>query len=160
MSRPETLMPLPHADLDTLAPASATSPEGVPVLDMVQPLAGFPDRRRFALTRLDETGVVCDLRSLDDPGLRFVVVPPAPFFADYMPEIDDAVVSELGVEDDSDLIALLVVTLGDTPDSATANLLAPVLVNHRTQKAGQYLLTDTDLPMRAPLSPGSSASHA
>ena len=44
------------------------------------------------------------------------------------------------------------VTLGDTPDSATANLLAPVLVNHRTQRAGQYLLSDLDLPMRAPLS--------
>lgn len=153
-------MTMPHADLDTLTPASVSSAEEIPVLEMVQPLAGFPDRRRFALTRLDETGVVCDLRSLDDPDLRFVVVPPSPFFADYTPEIDDAVVTELGVEDESDLIALLVVTLGDTPDHATANLLAPVLVNHRTQRAGQYLLTHSDLPMRAPLSPVSSAPPA
>ena len=46
----------------------------------------------------------------------------------------------------------MVVTLGDTPEQATANLLAPVLVNHRTQRAGQYVLSDADLPMRAPLS--------
>ncbi len=128
-------------------------PVDVPVLEMVQPMAGFPDRRRFALERLDQTGLVCDLRSLDDPDLRFVVVAPAPFFPDYSPEVDDAVVAELGLESEDDLLALLVVTLGATADAATANLLAPVLVNHRTRRAGQYLLDDTDLPMRAPLSP-------
>ena len=134
--------------------AGAHEPVDVPVLEMVQPMAGFPDRRRFALQRLDETGLVCDLRSLDDPELRFVVVPPGPFFSDYAPEIDDTVAAELGIESEDDLLALLVVTLGPTPDSATANLLAPVLVNHRTRLAGQYLL-DADLPMRAPLAPAS-----
>jgi hypothetical protein len=29
--------------------------------------------------------------------------------------------------------------------------MAPVLVNHRTRRAGQFLLDDTDLPLRAPL---------
>jgi flagellar assembly factor FliW len=127
----------------------------LPVLDMVQPMAGFPDQRRFALARLDETGLVCDLHSLDDPGLRFVVVPPTTFFADYAPEIDDSVVAELGIESEHDLLALVVVTLGETPEDATANLMAPVLVNHRTRRAGQFLLEDTDLPLRAPL--GSAA---
>jgi flagellar assembly factor FliW len=132
----------------------------VPVLELIQPLAGFPDARRFALARLDETGLVCDLRSLDDPELSFVVVPPTPFFADYSPVIDDAVVAELELEGEDDLLALVVVTLGDTPESATANLLAPVLVNHRTQRAGQYLLSDADLPVRAPLSQASAPAHA
>ena len=129
----------------------------VPVLEMVQPMVGFPDHRNFALARLDETGLVCDLHSLDDPGLRFVVVSPSPFFSDYSPEIDDSVVAELGVESADDVLALLVVTLGDTAESATANLLAPVLVNHRTRRAGQYLLDDADLPLRAPLTPVGAA---
>lgn len=129
----------------------------VPVLEMVQPMAGFPDSRHFALSRLDETGTVCDLYSVDDPQLRFIVVPPSSFFADYTPEIDDAITAELGVESEDDLIALLVVTLGDTPESSTANLLAPVLVNHRTRRAGQFLLGDLDLPLRAPLTPADRA---
>ena len=33
-----------------------SSAAGIPVLEMVQPLAGFPDDRRFALARLDDTG--------------------------------------------------------------------------------------------------------
>ena len=125
--------------------------DDLPVLEMVQPMAGFPDQRRFALARLDDTGLVCDLHSLDDPGLRFVVVPPTTFFTDYAPEIDDSVVTELGVETEDDLLALVVVTLGENPQDATANLMAPVLVNHRTRRAGQFLLDDADLPLRAPL---------
>ena len=125
--------------------------DDLPVLEMVQPMAGFPDQRRFALARLDDTGLVCDLHSLDDPGLRFVVVPPTTFFADYAPEIGDSVVTELGVESEDDVLALVVVTLGDRPEDATANLMAPVLVNHRTRRAGQFLLDDADLPLRAPL---------
>lgn len=157
MTRPETLMQTatpPAPVLEQTALHDAEVP--LPVLEMVQPLAGFPDRRRFALARLDETGLVCDLRSLDDPNLSFVVVPPGPFFAGYSPSIDASVTAELGLEDENDLLALVVVTLGDTPEQATANLLAPVLVNHRTQRAGQYVLSDADLPMRAPLSGASS----
>jgi flagellar assembly factor FliW len=153
-----SLAPSPARSTTPTLPSAGsdrTDPE-LPVLDMVQPLVGFPDRRHFALARLDESGLVCDLRSLEDPELRFVVVPPSPFFADYDPAIDDAVAEELGVENDDDLLALLVVTLGATPDSATANLAAPVLVNHRTRRAGQYLLADAELSMRAPLS-GSAA---
>ena len=122
------------------------------VLEMVQPMVGFPDHRRFALTRLDESGLVCDLRAVDDE-LRFVVVPPVAFFTDYAPEIDDSVVDQLGIESADDVVVLLVVTLGETLESATANLMAPVLVNHRTRRAGQFLLDDVDLPLRAPLAP-------
>jgi flagellar assembly factor FliW len=160
MTTPTSMAGPTHVEQENPMSEHADSPTDLPVLEMVHPLQGFPEMRRFALARLDESGLVCDLRSLEDPELRFVVVPSAPFFADYAPEVDDAVVADLGVESAEDLIALLVVTLGPTPDSATANLLAPVLVNHRTRLAGQYLLADADLPMRAPLSPVSSGASA
>jgi len=144
----------PTTDLETPMTLSLLEPvadEDIPTLEMVQPLVGFPERRRFALARLDELGVICDLRSLDDPDLRFVVMPPTPFCEDYAPEIDESVADQLGAADASDLIALVVVTLGDSPADATANLLAPVLVNHRTRRAGQFVLDDAALPLRAPL---------
>ena len=62
--------------------------------------------------------------------------------------------------EESDLLALVVLTLSDTPADATANLMAPVLVNHRTRQAGQYVLTDVDLPIRAPLSDAGDTSPA
>jgi flagellar assembly factor FliW len=127
-------------------------PGDIPVLEMVRPMVGFPEARRFALARLDDTGIVCDLRSLDED-LSFVVVPPGMFFSDYAPEVDDDLVAELGVETEHDVLLLTVVTLGDDPSSATANLLAPVVVNHRTRRAAQVILDDVELPLRAPLTP-------
>lgn len=132
-------------------PFPAAADQELPVLDMVQPLLGFPESGRFALARLDETGVLCELRSVDQPDLRFVVVPPAVFFPDYAPVVEDDVAEALGARDADDLLVLSMVTLGRSPQEATANLLAPVLVNHRTRRAAQVLLEDADLPLRAPL---------
>jgi flagellar assembly factor FliW len=131
----------------------ATLTDAIPVLEMVEPLLGFPQHRRFALTRMDDAGVVCALRSLDEPDLRFVVVPPGAFFEDYRPEIDDETVHSLGVDSSDDILTLVMVNPGDSATSATANLLAPVLVNHRTRRAAQVVLHDDKLSLRAPLVP-------
>ena len=48
--------------------------------------------------QLDEDGVLCSLTSLEDPGLRFLVVPPGHFFPDYEPEVEDDVAAELEIE--------------------------------------------------------------
>ena len=123
----------------------------IPVIDLVHPLPGFPDQRRFALVALDEDGVLCQLRSLDDPSLRFLVVPPSAFFPDYAPEVSDDVVADLGIAAADDVIVLLVLNAGDSLNSTTANLLAPVLVNTATRRASQVILDDPSLSIAAPL---------
>ena len=125
----------------------------IPVLELVRPMVGFPDLSRFALARLVDDGLICDLRSLDDPQVSFVVVPPGEFFDGYTPEIDDDTVSALDVETADDLLVLALVTLGETAETATANLRAPLLVNHRNRRAAQAILDDPELPMKAPLTP-------
>jgi flagellar assembly factor FliW len=131
----------------------------IPVLELVRPMVGFPDLHRFALARLVDDGLICDLRSLDDPGVSFVVVPPGEFFDDYTPEIGDDTVAALGVEEAEDLLTLVLVTLAETAESATANLRAPLLINHRNRRATQAILDDPELSMQAPLTgSGDSAS--
>ena len=140
----------------TLTPAfaeprsAATVVEEIPVIDMVEPMPGFPGVRRFALVRLDDEGVLCALRSVEEPSLRFLVVPPQLFFPDYAPVVDDATVAALGIDSADDVVVLAVVNAGDSPADATVNLLAPVLVNTTTRQGAQVVLTD-DLPVRAPL---------
>ena len=124
--------------------------EEIPVIEMVAPMPGFPDHQRFALVQLDDAGVLCSLQSVEDPALRFLVVPPAVFFPDYSPEIDDATVASLGIGSAEDAMVLVVVNPGDEAGAATANLLAPVVVNLATRQGGQVVL-DEDLPIRAPL---------
>ena len=122
-----------------------------PAIELVQPLPGFPEHRRFALVQLDDDGVLCQLRSIEDPSLRFLVMPPVQFFPDYAPEIGDDVVAELRIRSADDVIVLLVLNAGESLDTTTANLLAPVVVNTANLWARQVILDDPSLPLAAPL---------
>ena len=134
----------------TMSPMT-TDETDVPVIEMVRPMPGFPEQRRFALVRLDETGDLCSLRSLDDPELRFLVVPPARFFPDYAPEVEDDVIADLEIGSPEDVLLLVVLNAGTSLASTTANLAAPVLVNPATRRAGQIVLDEPGLPLAAPL---------
>jgi len=118
---------------------------------MIEPLAGFADHRTFALVRLDDEGTVCELQATDRPGLSFLVVPPHMFFPDYAPLIDEATMKLLAIHAAEDVLLLVLVNPGATLAETTANLLAPVLVNHRTRRAAQIVLDDATLSLRAPL---------
>jgi flagellar assembly factor FliW len=126
-------------------------PLEIPVIDMVRPLVGFPEHARFALVQLDGASDLCSLISLDEPGLRFLVVPPAAFFPDYAPEVGDDVVADLGIESASDVLVLVVLNAGAGLHDTTANLAAPLLVNPATRQAGQVVLDESGLPVAAPL---------
>jgi flagellar assembly factor FliW len=120
-------------------------------IELARPLPGFPGARRFALVQLDDDGVLCELRSLDDPSLRFLVMSPVPFFPDYAPEVGDDVVEDLQITSVDDVIVLLVVNAGESLSTTTANLMAPVVVNTATMRASQVILDDPSLSLAAPL---------
>jgi flagellar assembly factor FliW len=122
-----------------------------PAIELVHPLPGFPAARHFALVQLDDDGVLCELRSLDDPSLRFLVMSPVPFFPDYAPEVGDDVVEDLQITSVDDVIVLLVVNAGESLSTTTANLMAPVVVNTATMRASQVILDDPSLSLAAPL---------
>lgn len=126
----------------------ATGPD--PWLTLVGGLVGFPDSERYELVELPEAPPLFKLRSLDQPGLEFVVAPPVLLFPDYAPEIDDASADRLGLTDAADALLLVVLTVGADVASTTANLLAPIVVHERTRVAAQVVVQD-DWPLRAPL---------
>lgn len=135
-------------DVTAMIPAPRT-----PEIVFEDGLIGFPDSHRFLLVQVDDaTADVFELRSLDEPGLGFVTVAPGSFFPDYAPELDDATADRLGLHRADDALLLAVVTLGDSGADATANLLAPVVVNQHTAHACQAVLSEQGWPLRAPLS--------
>jgi flagellar assembly factor FliW len=121
-----------------------------PVIEMVEPMPGFPALREFHLERLDVEGILFALRAVTEPEIRLLVVPVHRFFPDYAPEIQDETAAALGITAESEVITLGVVNPGDSVTAATVNLLAPVLVNVDSHQAVQVVL-DEDLPLRAPL---------
>ncbi len=138
------------------APAPADARPGstmtdIPLIELVQPMPGFPDLRQFALVQLDDDGLLCAFRSVEEPDLRFLVVPPSAFFPDYTPEVDEDAVRGLGIENVDDILVLVVVRAGASLADSTANLAAPLLINASTRRAQQVVLDDPAHSLAAPL---------
>ena len=124
----------------------------LPVFTLENGIVGFPELTRYVLVRLDDQGLVFDLRAVDDHRVRFVVVPSVAFFPNYAPEVDDSVASSLELESNQDTLVLVIVTVGATIAESTANLMAPIVLNARSRIGAQVVLDDPGLSLRAPLS--------
>lgn len=126
-----------------------TGETGKPQIHFPSGLVGYPGGQRFVLDQGD--GGVFELRgvNVDDPD--FLVVAPAPFFPDYAPVIDDETVRRLDLRGQQDALVLLVVTLREEPENASANTLAPLIINARTRDAVQVILTGQPFSLRQPL---------
>lgn len=130
---------------------TAVLPEiDVPVLTLAGGLAGFPGSERYVLVEVPEAPPLFLLKSVDEPGLEFVVAPPVLLFPDYAPEIDDASAERLGLTDAADALLLVVLTVGADAGSTTANLLAPIVIHEPSRAAAQVVLQG-DWPLQAPL---------
>ena len=145
-------MTMTEAKVTGTTTASEEAETALPSITFVSGLPGFPQLRDFVLVRIGDAGSLFALTSLAEPDLRFLVLAPGGvFFPDYAPEVDDEALSLLEVRDPSALLVLLVVTAGSGLSDATANLLAPIVVDQSTRRAVQVVLNGSGLPVRAPL---------
>ena len=129
----------------------STTTTALPTLNFPSGIPGFPGRHEFMLEGLDPLGALFDLHCPDDPSVRLLLVPPGVFFPDYLPELDQSSIDLLGLVDGDEAQILVVLTTGATAAQATANLLAPIVVNIRTGAAAQVILSGSGLPIRAPI---------
>lgn len=106
-------------------------------------LPGFLDEKAFVLLNLEDT-VFQVLQSVETADLGFIVVQPFQFKADYRFELDDQVAEQLKIESEADIMILSIVTLKDSLKTSTVNLKAPLIINHKTKVAKQYIIPKTD----------------
>jgi flagellar assembly factor FliW len=146
----------------------ATELRVLPALELTFPvgLPGFKGVRRFRLEPLGDGKslnpfgrlVTLEPVALADGTLaeavRLIVAAPGLLWPDYSVEIDDATEALLELDGPSDAAALVVVTLGDSIESSTANLFAPLVFNVTKRLATQMV------PMRGPDEAGAWPIHA
>jgi flagellar assembly factor FliW len=134
-----------------MAAPTATGAGSDQVLTMVHPIPGFPEVTSYRLVAID--AYLSRLESVEDPTLRFLVVPAAQFRPAYAPIVGDEVVADLRIEAADDVLVLLIVHAAETLQRTTVNLRAPLLVNTVNRLAAQVILDDPDLELAAPLVP-------
>ena len=103
---------------------------------------GFEQARRFCLIDHGQQSPFRWLQCVDAPGLAFVVVNPYDFFANYQVEMEDGDAAAIGLREPEDAVILNLVTLGNTREDTTANLVGPIVLNAKSRKAKQVVLAN------------------
>lgn len=120
-------------------------------LTLTDGIAPFAQHTSFTLTPVTADGPLYTLTSTTPGGPEFVLIDPAAYFPQYTPEVPEPVVDALALTThNAKALALVSIPASGAAD-ATANLLAPVVLNVETGRAAQVVLTDGAYAVREPL---------
>lgn len=113
------------------------------VITIDEGLIGLPHLRRMALVRQTTVEPFLWLASLDDEKVAFLVVDPRAIFSDYEPRLTKEMRERLALADGEPALALAIVLIAPEWTKTTINLRAPILINPRTMRGAQMILSET-----------------
>ena len=104
-------------------------------------IPAFEDEHEFVIIPYDEESPYVFLQSVTTPDLAFLMAIPFIFFPDYEFRLEDDVLESLALERQEDLLLYTLLTIpGKDIREMTANLLAPIVINSRTNEGCQIVL--------------------
>jgi flagellar assembly factor FliW len=122
-------------------------------LEFAQGLLGFPDSSTYVVIEVEDSPYFW-LQSVDEEDVAFLATSPFVFFPGYDLELGDEEQKSLDVDNPEQVEVLTLLTVhraGEQPESITANLLGPIVVNTESRKALQLVLDNPDYTTRVPL---------
>ena len=121
------------------------------VIRMPAGMLGFAEARRFVLLTPKKPGPFLWLQAVDDPDLAFVVVDAKDSFPGYTLSLTAEEFKSLELLDErSEAIFLLVVTMAPNPYDVTVNLQGPIVLNPERMLARQIVLDSGNYTSRHP----------
>ena len=123
-------------------------------------LPAFEDEHDFIIIPYDEESPYVSLQSVATPDLAFLMVIPFIFFPDYEFRLEDDVLESLALENQEDLLLYTLLTIpGNDIHEMTANLLAPIVINSRTNEGRQVVLDKSAYRTKHKLFPKKSGAE-
>ena len=118
------------------------------IVQFEQGIPGFESMRRFALIEVPDHEPFSYLQSIDDGEVSFIVTDPFEFFPTFECELPDPVLEGLKIVSAEQVLVRAIVSVNGDLESATANLVAPIIIN-RTERSGrQVVLAKTSYTTR------------
>jgi|SRR6185369_15801759 len=122
---------------DTEAPAVATAGE----VRLPMGLLGFEHLKNYQLVANPEEEPFFWLQVKDNASLAFVVINPFLVAPEYQPDLPQADVDFLGIQESDDALLFNIVTL-HPGGRATVNLKGPIVINRHTLTGKQVVLAN------------------
>jgi len=120
------------------------------IIKFPEGLYGFEREHQFVLIPFDPN-IDCPLewlQSLTTPELAFVVTDPHIYKPDYRWTMTPDEEKQIEYMDSDELKTLIIVTLPKALVNMTGNFVAPLIINSRTKKARQVVLTTQEYDTR------------
>ena len=122
------------------------------IFEFVLPIIGFDMLKKFVIIEPGQENLFKWLQSVEDPTLAFPIISVSSLNIDYSIDLPDNVVEMLGVTSVESLFVMNITSIPqDDPKGTTINLLAPLIFNIDTQKAGQVVLSGTGYDISYPM---------
>jgi flagellar assembly factor FliW len=124
------------------------------IINFPEGLPGFETDKKFILIPLEENSPFFYLQSVNEAELCLPLADPFIFFNDYQVELSDTVIKQLELpEEKPPLIVLCILTIPGDFRKATANLMAPVVINIEKKLGLQFIPEKADYNTKHPLFP-------
>lgn len=121
------------------------------IIEMARPILGFEKLVTFGLIEREEFWPFLWMQSVDDPAVAFVIVNPSVFTADYTIEVNPKEIAEIEPTAPELIEIFVIANITDNPDSITANLQGPILINSSNNKAKQLVLVNSEYKLQQPV---------
>ncbi|MEW6263494.1 MAG: flagellar assembly protein FliW [Thermodesulfobacteriota bacterium] len=118
-------------------------------------LIGFPNEERYVLIRHSPDSPFFWFQAVDNPDLAFVIIDPALFKPDYQVPLPEALISALKADSPEEISVFVIVTIPrQDPQTMTANLLGPLVINTQARLGRQIVLDERQYSHRHPIMAG------
>ena len=111
-------------------------------------LLGFAKLKKYIVIDHTEDSPFKWLQSCEEPTLAFIITDPVFFRPDYQVKVRRSELTMLEVTDDEELVVSVIMTIPDNPQDMSANLLAPLIFNMANRHGMQYVLTNSNYPVK------------
>lgn len=115
-------------------------------------LPGFFEMTKFVVLPIEQDSPFLLLQSLENVEIGFILAYPFAFKNDYAFDISEEDKTDLQIEKEEQAITYSIITMNETIQTSTLNLLAPIIINTDKKRGKQIVLQDSNkYPLRHPI---------
>lgn len=114
-------------------------------------IPGFDNLNKFVIVELEGYEPFKLFSSIEDEDVAMIVTSPYDFFEDYEITLKDEVVSNLGINNQSEVMIISTVTLNSDVKKITTNLQGPIVINTSNNLGEQIILDNSKYKVKTPL---------
>ena len=138
-------------EIDTLRFGSLTVDENK-LLRFKKGLPGLEECREFAILQFEESNPLHWLQSTQRPEICLPIVSSFAIYPSYSFDVSDEDVEELALGGPEDIYVVSVVVIPEQHvEQMTANMVAPIIINHRSGAAKQIIINSGEYNVRFPV---------